>query len=88
MVREDLHFIGMKDFYKKSIYIQKEYKKLTLEEKWTYKYYVYSRPLLKDDWFKDVIWQYLNEERIKCGEKNEFWISQIDLYNESRRSRI
>lgn len=82
MMKEDMQFIGIKDFYIKSNFIRAEYKVLPLDKKWEYKYYVYSRPFLKD-FFKDIIWQYLNE-----SEESIFYISEIDLWGFSRKSKL
>lgn len=82
MVKEDMQFIGIKDFYIKSNYVKENYVCLSLKEKWEYKYYVYARPFLKD-YFKDIIWQYLNED-----EDSVFYISEYTLYSESRKSKI
>lgn len=81
-VREDMQFIGIKDFYIKSEYVKLMYQCLPLHEKWEYKYYVYARPFLKD-YFKDIIWEYLNEEQGSI-----FYKDRIALYNISRKSRI
>ena len=82
MVKEDMQFIGIKDFYAKSQYIRLIYQDLTLQEKWNYKYYIYARPFLKD-FYKDIIWEYLNEER-----ESIYYLDQISLYNISRKSKI
>lgn len=60
MVRDEMKFIGVKDFYIKCRVIRKKYRLMRLDEKWKYKYYVYSRPLLIE-YYKDVIWEYLND---------------------------
>lgn len=82
MVKEDMQFIGIKDFYAKSQYVRLIYQDLTLQEKWNYKYYIYARPFLKD-FYKDIIWEYLNEER-----ESIYYLDQISLYNISRKSKI
>lgn len=82
MVREDMQFVGIKDFYLKCAYVKEIYEELSLQGKWEYKYYVYARPFLKD-YFKDIIWQYLNED-----EESVFYISEITLYTESKKSKI
>lgn len=82
MIKEDMQFIGIKDFYVKSKQIREKYKKLNLSEKWRYKYYVYSRPLIIDK-CKDVIWRYLNEEKT-----SPFYVFQKDLKDLSNRFRI
>lgn len=82
MIREDMQFVGLKDFYVKSKEIREKYKKLNLSEKWRYKYYVYSRVLLKD-FYKDMIWEYLNEEK-----QSPFYVFQGDLKRHSEKVRI
>lgn len=59
---EDVSFIGYKDFYRKRKKIRKYFRSLTLRNKWRYKKYVYSNCLIKD-FYKDVIWEYLIEEK-------------------------
>ena len=82
MIKEDMQFIGIKDFYIKSTYVKEIYNELTLQEKWEYKYYIYARPFLKD-YFKDIIWEYLNEELGSI-----YYINELQLYCISRKSKI
>ena len=82
MIKEDMQFIGIKDFYTKSRIVKLIYEDLTLQEKWEYKYYIYARPFLKD-YFKDVIWEYLNEI-----EGSPYHLDQIQLWGISRKSKI
>jgi len=82
MVKEDMQFIGIKDFYIKSTFVKETYQELNLQEKWEYKYYIYARPFLKD-YFKDIIWEYLNED---FG--SPYHINELNLYCISRRSKI
>ena len=60
MIKEELRFIGFKDFYKRSRIIKSAYMSLSLEEKWTYKYYLYSNSLISLTRL-DLMWEYLNE---------------------------
>lgn len=82
MIKEDMQFIGIKDFYIKSTYVKEVYRGLSLQEKWEYKYYIYARPFLKD-YFKDIIWEYLNED---FG--SFYHIDELKLYCISRKSKI
>ncbi|HHX69710.1 MAG TPA: hypothetical protein GX708_16900 [Gallicola sp.] len=59
MFNETLNFIGFRDFYKRSNKLKQEYQKLSLENKYHYKHYVYANPLMSD-YYKDLIWEYLN----------------------------
>ena len=82
MIKDDMQFVGIKDFYKRSIQIREKYQNLSLNEKWRYKYYVYSRPLIIEK-CKDVIWEYLNESKT-----SQFYVFQMDLKRLSEKYRI
>ena len=82
MVKEEMRFIGFRDFYKRSRYIKQLYHSLSLEEKWTYKYYVYSNSLISNDRL-DLIWEYLNEP-----EKSDFYVSRKKLGEQYLKARI
>ncbi len=56
---DTLKFIGFRDFFKRSNIIKKIYSDLSLEEKYNYKHYIYANPLMSD-YYKDLIWEYLN----------------------------
>lgn len=62
MIDEELAFVGVKEFYKKRKIIREKYSRLSLDEKWKYKYYIYSHYLI-EEYYKDVIWEYLNEPK-------------------------
>ena len=82
VIREEMRFVGYRDFYKRSRHIKQLYHTLTLDEKWTYKYYIYSNRLLKDN-HADLIWMYLNE-----SESSEDYISRRKLGEEYLKVRI
>ncbi len=69
MVKESMCFDTFCDFYDRREYIRAAYVELNKGDKTLYKYYVYSRRILKDKTC-DIIWEYLNscdgEERVIC----------------------
>lgn len=69
MVRESMCFDNFCDFYDRREYIRASYVALPKREKALYKYYVYSRRVLRDK-ACDAIWEYLNshdgEDRVVC----------------------
>ena len=82
MIKEELRFIGFKDFYKRSRIIKSKYRSLSLEEKWTYKYYLYSNSLISLTRL-DLMWEYLNEP-----ESSEYYVSRRKLGEEYLKARI
>lgn len=82
MIQDEMRFIGFKDFYKRSRKIKSMYDKLSLEEKWTYKYYVYSNALVSQNRL-DLIWEYLNEP-----ENSEYFVSRKKLGEQYMKARI
>lgn len=82
MIRDELRFVGFKDFYKRSRYIKQIYHSLSLDEKWKYKYYVYSNRLI-DENHADLIWHYLNEP-----EWSEDYVSRRKLGEDYLNVRI
>lgn len=82
MIKEELRFIGFKDFYKRSRIIKSAYMSLSLEEKWTYKYYLYSNSLISLTRL-DLMWEYLNEP-----ESSEYYVSRRKLGEEYLKARI
>ena len=82
MIRDELRFIGFKDFYKNSRRIKKIYDTLSLDEKWVYKYYVYSNRLISVDNL-DLIWEYLNEPK-----NSDFYVSRKKLGEKYLKVRI
>ena len=82
MIRDELRFVGFRDFYKRSRYIKQIYRSLPIDEKWHYKYYVYSNRLI-DQKHVDLIWQYLNE-----SESSEDYVSRSKLGDEYLNVRI
>lgn len=59
MIDPRLMFYDYSSFYDNSSFIRENYLKLTLDKKYVYKYYVYSRRLLKEKTC-DIIWEFLN----------------------------
>lgn len=82
MVKEEMEFVGFKDFYKRCKKIKEMYLALDLQEKWKYKYYVFSHSLLRD-YFKDLIWEYLNEPPTSV-----YYVGIKKLKDNLSRSRI
>lgn len=82
MIQDEMRFIGFKDFYKRSRKIKSMYDKLSLEEKWTYKYYVYSNALVSQNRL-DLIWEYLNEP-----ENSEYFVSRKKLGEQYMKARV
>ena len=82
MIRDELRFVGFKDFYKRSRYIKQIYRSLPIDEKWRYKYYVYSNRLLSEN-NADLIWHYLNE-----NENSEDCVSRRKLGEQYLKVRI
>ena len=63
MMKSDVRFIGYLDFYKKRNTIKTKYINFSREEKWIYKWYVYSRRQLKE-YTCDLIWRFLNDDEL------------------------
>lgn len=82
MIRDELRFVGFKDFYKRSRYIKQIYCSLPIDEKWRYKYYVYSNRLISENNL-DLIWHYLNE-----NENSEDYVSRRKLGEQYLKVRI
>lgn len=61
MVNPQLTFITYRSFYERSRIIRAIYQELSNDEKYVYKYYVYSRRLLHEKTC-DAIWEYINAE--------------------------
>lgn len=64
MVKENMRFIDFMDFYKRKDIIAECYWELGYYDKVVYKYYVYSRRLIRER-LCDAIWEYLNAETIE-----------------------
>lgn len=82
MIKDELRFIGFRDFYKRSRIIKSVYKSLSLEDKWTYKYYIYSNALISQNRL-DLIWEYLNEP-----DNSEYYVSRKKLGEQYLKARI
>ena len=61
MVRADMCFVNFCDFYVRRKVIKRLYSKLSTDNKAIYKYYVYSRRILKEK-VCNMIWDFLNAE--------------------------
>lgn len=58
---EQIKFVSFNDFYKNRKIIRHYYKELPLDDKWSYKRFIYSDELKEKEIDKDCIWNYLNE---------------------------
>lgn len=69
MVKENMCFVDFDDFYVRREIIRALYQRLSIYDKTVYKYYVYSRRLLREK-ICDIIWEYLNvpdgEDKVVC----------------------
>lgn len=82
MIKDELRFIGMRDFYKRCEQIKEVYVSLTRDEKQVYKYYVYSRRQLRE-YTCNIIWEFLNE-----SDDSEYARNKERLYEEIYRYRF
>ena len=83
MISRELSFYCLLDFFPKRQKLKEEYDKLSIDEKYIYKMYVYSLPF-EDENHKDLMWEYLNG-----WEESKFDLSlkymQMKRRNENRR---
>lgn len=77
MIKENMRFVNFCDFYDRRFFIRKLYLNLSSDNKQLYKYYVYSRRVLKDK-VCDIIWEYLNVM------DDEGFINQGELLDKER----
>lgn len=82
MIKDNIRFVGYRAFYEKRNYIKAQYSVLGREDKWTYKWYVYSRRQLKE-YTCDLIWRFLNNE-----EDEEFIVTEQMLKDECYKYRM
>lgn len=82
MIKDELRFIGVRDFYKRCEMIKVAYGKMSSEEKEIYKFYVYSRRQLREC-SCNVIWEFLNE-----SVDSEFAKTKQRLYEETFKYRM
>ena len=61
MVDPRLTFYTFRSFYERSKFIREVYQTMSINEKYIYKYYVYSRRSLSEKTC-DIIWEYINAE--------------------------
>ena len=61
MIKASLRFDDFCDFYDRKNHIKEAYIKLSGNDKCIYKYYVYSRRIIKER-ICDIIWGFLNAE--------------------------
>lgn len=83
MIKENMMFIGYRDFYKKHHIIKDNYSKLNRNDKVIYKYYIYSRRQLRECTC-DLIWRFLND----TDEYDEFTITPEMLKEECFKYRM
>lgn len=79
MVRDNMCFEDFCTFYARREFIRQLYITLPRHEKVTYKYYVYSRRVLKEK-VCDMIWEYLN-----VVDGNEMVMCSLNLRKEYER---
>ena len=79
MIEENMLFYDFDEFYVKRNVIRLQYNKMSNENKRIYRYYVYSRRLLKEK-ICDMIWIYLN-----AVDAEEFAIAVDKLHKEHAR---
>lgn len=82
MIRDDIRFVGYLGFYKKKDIIKQRYTKFSREDKWIYKWYIYSRRQLKE-YTCDLIWRYLNDD-----EDEETRVTDAMLKDECYKHRM
>ena len=58
-MNRELVFYSLLDFYPRKDIIKTNYELLTLDEKISYKLYVYSIPF-EEEYIKDLMWEFLN----------------------------
>ncbi len=75
MIRDDMSFVNFSDFYKRRHIIRAIFIKLSSRDQAIYKYYVYSRRLLKEK-VCDMIWEYLN---VLDDEEYNTYSNKLDL---------
>lgn len=75
MVQDNMRFNGFLDFYSRKDIISGLYANLTINERATYKYYVYSRRYLRER-SCDAIWEYINAATIEELMDAEMHLSQ------------
>lgn len=64
MIKDSMRIIDFADFYKRKDVISSEYWKLNYDNKYIYKYYLYSRRHIKER-LCDAMWEYLNASTIE-----------------------
>ena len=83
MVKENMKFIGYRDFYKKHSMLKEMYIQLSKDDKRIYKYYVYSRRQLRECTC-DLIWRFLND----TDEIDDYTITEEMLFDECYKYRM
>ena len=64
MINDNMRFNGFPDFYSRKDIISSIYENLTTNDRFLYKYYVYSRRYLRERTC-DAIWEYINAATIE-----------------------
>lgn len=65
LIYDDMIFYNYKEFCNNCEYFKTRYEKLSLNDKYAYKSYIYSFDNIQW-WLKDKIWEYLNESVGSC----------------------
>ena len=64
MIHDNMRFNGFPDFYSRKDIISSLYANLNINDRFIYKYYVYSRRYLRERTC-DAIWEYINAATIE-----------------------
>ena len=64
MINDNMRFNGFPDFYSRKDIISSMYVNLTTNNRFLYKYYIYSRRYLRERTC-DAIWEYINAATIE-----------------------
>lgn len=81
-----MYIYGLLDFFIKKDEIKEEYEKMIKEEKRYYKMYIYSLCFEYDD-TKDLIWEYLNDDRECISELYKTYYERkrtVDRYGKNK----
>ena len=80
MIKSNMCFDNFCDFYGKKELLRALYQRLSSGDKINYKYYVYSRRILKEK-VCDMIWEYLNAiDGEDCDKKQDILLGERNKY--------
>ena len=79
MIKNNMCFNDFCDFYSRRKFIREMYKNLSSDDKVIYKYYVYSRRVMKEK-VCDMIWEFIN-----AFDEEEYIIKEEKLYQEREK---